>query len=128
MRDQPARRLEAKPFHSAGDQIRPVAAQCYCRRLTKTHAGSFTQGQIGATYTLTARNSGDRRLRISALTLRDSSGKSLSFGSGLAGYALGQSDVSWTVPRRGFAANGSAAVIAQSDGGPIQAVASIASR
>jgi uncharacterized repeat protein (TIGR01451 family) len=26
--------------------------------LTKTHAGSFTQGQIGATYTLTANNSG----------------------------------------------------------------------
>src|SRR6476659_7615155 len=82
----------------------------------------------GDKVTLTARNSGDRRLRISALNLRDGSGKSLSFGSGLAGYALGQSDVSWTVPRRGFAANGSAAVIAQSDGGPIQAVASIASR
>src|SRR5262245_40618638 len=43
----------------------------------------------GDKITLTARNSGDRRLRISALSLRDASGKSLSFGNGLAGYALG---------------------------------------
>jgi fimbrial chaperone protein len=80
----------------------------------------------GDKITLTARNSGDRRLRISALSLRDASGKSLSFGNGLAGYALGQSAVSWTVPRKGFAANGSVSVAAQSDGGPIQAVASSA--
>ena len=82
----------------------------------------------GDKITLTARNSGERRLRISALSLRDASGKSLSFGSGLAGYALGQSAVSWTVPRQGFAANGSISVTAQSDGGPVQAVASVASR
>src|SRR5947199_2157494 len=79
----------------------------------------------GDKVTLTARNDGERRLRISALSLRDASGKSLSFGNGLAGYALGQSTMSWTVPRRGFTANGSIAVTAQSDGGPIQAVASI---
>jgi len=80
----------------------------------------------GDKVTLTARNAGERRLRISALSLRDASGKSLSFGNGLAGYALGQSAMSWTVPRRGFTANGTVAVTAQSDGGPIQAVASIA--
>jgi len=82
----------------------------------------------GDKVTLTARNSGDRRLRISALTLRDAGGKSLSFGSGLAGYALGQSAMSWTVPRRDFTTNGSISVTGQSDGGPIQAVASVASR
>jgi len=79
----------------------------------------------GDKVTLTAHNSGDRRLRISALSLHDASGKSLSFGNGLAGYALGQSAVTWTVPRRGFTPNGSVSVTAQSDGGPIQAVASI---
>ena len=82
----------------------------------------------GDKITLTARNSGDRRLRISALSLRDASGKSLSFGSGLAGYALGQSAVSWTVSRRDFATSGSISVTGQSDGGPIQAVAAVASR
>ena len=75
--------------------------------------------------TVMANNSGDRRLRISALNLRDASGKNLSFGPGLAGYALGRSTVSWTAPARGFAANGSATISAQSDGGPIQAMASV---
>src|SRR3954464_4456402 len=79
----------------------------------------------GDKLTLTARNSGDRRLRISALSLRDATGNKLSFGIGLAGYALGQSAVSWTVPGHGFMPNGSVSVTAQSDGGPIDAMASI---
>ena len=78
----------------------------------------------GDKLTLTAHNSGDRRLRISALTLKSDGGKTLSFGNGLAGYALGQSAVSWTVPRHGFTPQGTISVTAQSDGGPIQAVAS----
>jgi len=82
----------------------------------------------GDKVTLTAHNSGDRRLRISALALRDAHGKSVSFGNGLAGYALGQSTKTWTVSSRGFAASGSATISGQSDGGPIQAVATIASR
>ena len=79
----------------------------------------------GDKVTLSAHNTGDRRLRISALSLKDANGRSISLGSGLAGYALGQSTKNWTVPARGFAANGSASISAQSDGGPIQAVASI---
>jgi fimbrial chaperone protein len=82
----------------------------------------------GDKVTLTAHNSGDRRLRISALALHDAKGKSVSFGSGLAGYALGQSTKSWTLPARGFANSGSATISGQSDGGPIQATATIASR
>ena len=79
----------------------------------------------GDKLTLIAHNNGERRLRISALSLRDANGRTVSFGSGLAGYALGQSTKSWTAPgsARGFAANGSVSVSAQSDGGPIQAVA-----
>jgi fimbrial chaperone protein len=80
----------------------------------------------GDKVTLVARNNGERRLRISALTLRDATGRSVSFGAGLAGYALGQSTKTWTVPGRGF--SGPASISAQSDGGPIQAVASIAGR
>jgi len=79
----------------------------------------------GDKVTLAAHNTGDRRLRISALTLKDANGRSISLGNGLAGYALGQSTKSWTIPARGFAAHGSASVSAQSDGGPVQAVASI---
>jgi fimbrial chaperone protein len=79
----------------------------------------------GDKITLAAHNTGDRRLRLSALTLRDANGRSISLGSGLAGYALGQSTKSWTIPAHGFAAHGSASISAQSDGGPVQAVASI---
>jgi fimbrial chaperone protein len=79
----------------------------------------------GDKVTLSARNTGDRRLRISALTLRDASGHRISLGAGLNGYALGQSTKSWIVPGHAFAAQGSASVSGQSDGGPIQAVASI---
>jgi fimbrial chaperone protein len=79
----------------------------------------------GDKVTLMARNTGDRRLRISALSLRDAGGKSISFGPGLAGYALGQSTKTWTVASRGFATNGAASISAQSDGGPVQATASI---
>src|SRR5262249_11018160 len=79
----------------------------------------------GDKVTLTAHNSGERRLRISAPFLRRATGKRPSLGARLAGFAPGRSTVSWTVPRRGFATNGSASVTGQSDGGPIQAVASI---
>ena len=79
----------------------------------------------GDKVTLSAHNTGDRRLRISALSLKDANGRSISLGSGLAGYALGQSTKNWTVPAHGFAAHGAASISAQSDGGPIQAVASI---
>lgn len=77
-----------------------------------------------------ARNNGERRLRISALNLRDASGKSISFGNGLAGYALGQSTKTWVAPAsaRGFVMNGSASISAQSDGGPIAATATVTGR
>jgi fimbrial chaperone protein len=79
----------------------------------------------GDKVTLAARNTGDRRLRISALTLRDANGRNVSLGNGLAGYALGQSTKSWTIKGHGFSPQGSASISAQSDGGPIRAVASI---
>jgi fimbrial chaperone protein len=84
----------------------------------------------GDKITLIARNNGDRRLRISALSLHDVNGRSISFGNGLAGYALGQSTKSWIAPgnARGFATNGSVSVSAQSDKGPIQVVASVTGR
>ncbi len=93
----------------------------------KSPTVSWSLAIKGDKLTLTAHNYGERRLRISALSLKDANGKSISFGNGLAGYALGQSAKSWTAAAnaRGFASNGSASVSAQSDGGPIQAVASV---
>lgn len=74
---------------------------------------------------VTANNSGERRLRISALRLRDANGKTLSFGPGLTGYALGRSTISWTKPAHGFSAKGPATIFAQTDKGPLRAGASV---
>ena len=75
---------------------------------------------------LTAQNDGHRRLRLSSVRLKDSSGATLSFGSGLLGYVLDRSVMSWTAPSgpRAFGAGGSVSITAESDQGPIHAEAS----
>lgn len=93
----------------------------------KSPTVAWSLAKRGDKITVTVHNGGDRRLRISALNLRDANGKTISFGNGLAGYALGQSTKRWTSNARGFAA-GPATISAQSDGGPIQAVASVVGR
>jgi fimbrial chaperone protein len=72
-----------------------------------------------------ATNSGDRHARISALTIRNPAGASLSFGKGLTGYALGGSAMGWAIPGGKGRANAyrSAVVAAQTDIGPIVASA-----
>jgi fimbrial chaperone protein len=46
---------------------------------------------------LSAANGGDRRLRLASIRIGDAAGKSISFGPGLVGYALGHSTMTWTV-------------------------------
>ena len=94
----------------------------------KSPALAWSLAKNGDKVVLTAHNSGDRRLRISALHLRDAKGKTVSFGAGLAGYALGQSTKRWTSSAPGFAASGPTTISAQSDTGPILAVAPIGAR
>ena len=88
-------------------------------------AVAWSLATSGDKLTVVARNSGERRLRISALSLRDANGKIISFGNGLVGYALGGSTMHWTAPgsARGFTAK-SVSISAQSDNGPIHAAAS----
>jgi fimbrial chaperone protein len=81
----------------------------------------------GERLVLSARNNGDSHLRISALSLRDQKGKTISFGNGLVGYALGRSTMRWTVPggAHGFATAGSVAISGQGNDGPFRATAPI---
>ena len=46
---------------------------------------------------LSATNGGDRRFRLASIRIGDAAGKSISFGPGLVGYALGHSTMTWTV-------------------------------
>ena len=88
-------------------------------------AVAWTVAVSGNRIKVTAQNGGERRIRIASLNIRDAKGKTVSFGKGLVGYVLGNSTAEWTVPAGGFATGGAAAVSAQSDGGPLEATASI---
>jgi fimbrial chaperone protein len=72
---------------------------------------------------ITASNSGDERLRIADLRLRDAAGTSIGFGNGLVGYVLGRSSMSFIVthPPRGFGADGGVLLTAATNTGPIRA-------
>jgi fimbrial chaperone protein len=88
-------------------------------------AVAWTVAATGNKIKVTARNDGERRVRIASLNIRDAKGKTVSFGKGLTGYVLGKSTVGWTAPASGFATDGSVSVSAQSDQGPVDAVASV---
>lgn len=77
-----------------------------------------------------ASNSGDERLRIASLRLRDAAGATVSFGNGLVGYALGRSSMRFVAPNhpRGFGASGSVSITAETDKGPINAMAQVGRR
>jgi len=79
----------------------------------------------GTKVKVTARNDGDRRLRVAALNIRNNKGKTVSFSKGLVGYVLGKSTIAWTASAGGFAADGPVAISAQGDTGPVEAVAAV---
>jgi fimbrial chaperone protein len=74
----------------------------------------------GGKVTVTAKNTGDRRVRISRLQV--GAGKNaVSFGKGLVGYALAGSTMSWTRPAPAGFGGGPVKISAHSDNGPINA-------
>lgn len=79
----------------------------------------------GGRLTVTLRNDGARRVRLSRMRVSDGGGASISFGDGLVGYALAGSTMRWTRPApRGFS-GGEASISATGDIGPINASARI---
>jgi len=88
---------------------------------------AWTVAVTGNKVKVTARNEGERRIRIAALNLRDGKGKTVTFGKGLVGYVLGKSSVSWTASAAGLSPNGPVSVSVQSDGGPLDVTGSISS-
>jgi fimbrial chaperone protein len=74
---------------------------------------------------ITGSNSGDERLRLAALRLRDAGGRTAGFGNGLVGYVLGQSSMTFIVPNppRDFGAGGPVTIAAESNQGAVHATA-----
>ena len=69
---------------------------------------------------LVGRNDGQRRIRVAALSLRDSSGRTVKVTDGLAGYVLANSTMRFALPRDVMKLDAnSVQVSAQSDLGPI---------
>jgi fimbrial chaperone protein len=79
--------------------------------------------QRGGRVYVSATNSGDRHVRVSALKLQDGSGATVPFSNGLTGYVLGRSAMRWAAPGKPhqLVANSSVVISAQGDRGPIQA-------
>jgi fimbrial chaperone protein len=74
--------------------------------------------------TVTARNDGQRRLRIARLQVRDNRGSVVKFGDGLVGYALGKSTMRWSTSFTSQRLLGERLTVsAQSDIGAVDAVA-----
>jgi fimbrial chaperone protein len=86
---------------------------------------AWSLGYEGDKLVVVASNSGDERLRIASLRLRDAAGATVSFGNGLLGYSLGRSSMRWLAPShpRGFGVSGSVSITAETDKGPINAMA-----
>jgi fimbrial chaperone protein len=87
---------------------------------------AWTMQTKGNVLTLTAANSGGRRLRIANLKLADAAGAVLLQRKGLVGYALGKSATAWSFPADAqVARHGSLNVLADTEAGSIDvAVAS----
>jgi len=86
-------------------------------------AWHVTQNKHGISFS--AANAGDRRIRLAAIRISDGAGKSISFGPGLVGYALGHSAMSWTATasRAGFPPGAKVTISGQTEEGPFDAQA-----
>lgn len=77
-------------------------------------------------YQVTARNTGDKRLRVADLALQSKGGAAVAQQQGLVGYVLGNSSTSWFIPgTKGNRGGGSLTISAQSEAGPINAQANV---
>jgi fimbrial chaperone protein len=80
--------------------------------------------QKGRAVSLTATNAGDRRIRLASIRIGGGA-KTVSFGPGLAGYALGHSAMSWTAAASGpgLQPGAKVSITGQTEEGPFDAQA-----
>lgn len=79
---------------------------------------SWQVGSRDGRLVLRATNTGDRRVRLSSVSVKLPGGQTVSFGNGLLGYALAGSTMEWLSPGRvGGAAGAGATVTATTDRG-----------
>ena len=80
--------------------------------------------KIKDTTFVSAKNDGNRRVRIAGLTLTPAGGKDFILGKGLNGYVLSGSSMRWELPKTvSVGSNGPVTITARSDEGPINVTA-----
>lgn len=121
-------RLNKQQTRAVNLLIRQSIPVFFRGRELSTPAVSWSISREGGKFVVTASNSGDERLRIASLRLKDASGATISFGNGLIGYVLGRSSMKWPAPVNppGFGAAGTVSLTAETDKGPTHAVVSAA--
>jgi fimbrial chaperone protein len=83
---------------------------------------AWTASRHGNTLRLTAANQGERRLRLTDIRIRDAGGRQIGARSGLVGYVLGRSAMTWPIDLApGATARGPLRLSGTTDGGPFEA-------
>jgi fimbrial chaperone protein len=78
--------------------LRHVVPLFFSGRESSPASPEFAVRRRGNDSMLEVRNRGESRVRLSAITVRDSSGRSTPLTQGLLGYALAQSSMQWRIP------------------------------
>lgn len=96
------------------------------RQLSRANV-SWSLRLEGSRLLIIGTNSGDERMRIASLHLRDAAGRTALFGNGLVGYVLGGSSMTFTFlnPPHGFGSGGPVSITAESNAGTVHAMASL---
>jgi len=107
----------AVPVFFAAANATPAQAQWQIARATRTDPDASAQ----AGWRMTVHNSGDKRLRLANLNLQDSNDRVAGEHSGLLGYVLGHSSMTFFIAAQANTTTASALrVSAQSETGEIQ--------
>src|SRR5262249_4505274 len=81
--------------------------------------------QRGGRVYVSAKNDGDRHVRLASLTLQAGNGQTITCGNGLTGYVLGHAKMAWSAlhSNKHFGSGAPVMITAQSQSGPITASA-----
>ncbi len=86
--------------------MRHVVPVFFSRKSASPASVAWSVSRHDKGLTLSAVNSGERRARFAAITIRDASGKVVSETKGLLGYSLGGSSMQWVLPSSPSARSG----------------------
>lgn len=78
--------------------MRHVVPVFFSDRSAAPASVTWSASRHGKNLAIAAANSGERRLRLAAVTVRDGAGKVVAGTKGLLGYSLGRSAMQWILP------------------------------